>query len=370
MTHIELRGISKKFKIEKPFTFIPKPGERTNGKYVHALADINLRIADGDRICILGPSGCGKSTLLRVIGGLVLPDNGDVLFYNRDMKNIVERKIGMVFQDYALYPHMTGRENILTHYIFKKKRWAHQQEAMDKFKRTSELMGVELKHLLARKPSTFSGGEKQRIAIARCITRDMNLFLLDEPFGALDQQLREQYRIKLIKLLNEFCVTTIFVTHDQHEAGIVGNVIALMNQGRIVQFGTLSEMYQKPNCLFTAQFINPRQEAASLNLLNGRIISDDHIDTDCGFRAEDASIVKHGPISATFLESRDLPFSESKLAEVDVHGVHCEVLYKGELPVEPGEECAIEIHKFHVFNRKTGLRMETVKLDPVKQQQS
>ncbi|MBN1648196.1 MAG: ABC transporter ATP-binding protein [Spirochaetales bacterium] len=367
MTHIELRGVSKVFRTDRHFSLIPRSGEKQNGKVVQALRDINLRIEDGSRVCILGPSGCGKSTLLRVIGGLVQQDEGEVLFYNRDMKNIIDRKIGMVFQDYALYPHMTGRDNILTHYIFRKNRWQYQQEAMDKFKRTSELMGVEIKHLLSRKPDTFSGGEKQRIAIARCITRDMNLFLLDEPFGALDQQLREQYRVKLKKLLNEFNVTTVFVTHDQHEAAIVGDVIVLMNKGCIVQVGTLSEIYQKPNCLFAAQFINPRQEATALNLLNGRIVGDEYIDTDCGFRAEDAEIVENGPISATLVDIRELPFSENRVAELEVHGVSCHVLFSGELPLGPGDDCTLRLGKVHVFSRKTGLRMETVELDMIAQ---
>jgi multiple sugar transport system ATP-binding protein len=178
--------------------------------------------------------------------------------------------------------------------------------------------------------------------------------------------MREQYRIKLVKLLNEFNVTTVFVTHDQHEAGIVGNAIALMNKGRIVQMGTLTEMYRKPNCLFTARFINPRQEAASLNLVNGRIISEDYVDTDCGFRPEDAEIIQSGPVQATLLEIRDLPFSEYRLAVVEVRGVQCDILFRENLPTEPGDDCAIRINKFHVFNRKTGLRMETVQSDPVR----
>ncbi len=359
MAHIELKGIKKTFRGSQYISFYKTA---QNLQVTYALDDINLRVEEGSRLCILGPSGCGNSTLLKVIGGLIDPDEGEVYFFNEDMSHTKpgERRIGMVFQDYALYPHMTGQENVLSHYLFKKNRRNYEQEAMEKFKRTSELMGVELKHLLARKPPTFSGGEKQRVAVGRCITRDLHLFLLDEPFSNLDQQLREQYRVKLKKLLNEFNVTTVFVTHDQHEASVIGDVIALMEKGRIVQVGTLSEIYNKPINLFAAQFLNPRQETSALNLVDGRMMGDDYEGLDCGFRSEDAVFSGSGKIKGTLFGTRILPFSENRVAEIDTECGHCNVIYSGDPGIKDGEPCAIDVRKFHVFNKKTGLRIDTV----------
>src|SRR5207244_4482043 len=167
-----------------------------------------------------------------------------------------ERRIGMVFQGYALYRHVTSRTNVLSYFLFRRKTPELNALARAKYERTSELMGVELAQLLDRKPATLSGGEKQRVALGRCITRDARLFLVDEPFANLDQALREKYRVNLKILLRQFEITTVYVTHDHHEALILADLVAVMNRGRIEQIGTPEEIYDEPKNVFVAGFFN------------------------------------------------------------------------------------------------------------------
>src|SRR5215510_579947 len=171
-----------------------------------AIQDLTLRVPDGQTMVVLGPSGCGKTTLLKLVAGLLRPDSGDVRYDNVDVKDLApgERRIGMVFQNYALYPHFASRTNVLSYFLFRKKTPELDALAQAKYQRTSELMGVELEYLLDRKPTGLSGGEKQRVALGRCITRDAALFLVDEPFANLDQALREKYRVNLKMLLQQF----------------------------------------------------------------------------------------------------------------------------------------------------------------------
>ena len=178
--------------------------------------DLSLSIFDGETLVILGPSGCGKTTLLKIIAGLIPPDSGEVRYDGVDVDDVPpgDRRIGMVFQNYALYPHMTSRTNVLSYFLFRKKTPEMDAMAREKYRRTSELMGVELEYLLDRRPTTLSGGEKQRVALGRCITRDPGVFLLDEPFSNLDQALREKYRVNLKTLLRQFNISTVYVTHD------------------------------------------------------------------------------------------------------------------------------------------------------------
>ena len=204
-----------------------------------SIQDLTLRIPDGKTLVILGPSGCGKTTLLRIIAGLIPPDSGEVRYDDVDVKDVRpgDRRIGMVFQQYALYPHLNARSNVLSYFMFRKKTPELDAMAKAKYQRTSELMGVELAYLLDRKPRTLSGGEKQRVALGRCITRDPALFLLDEPFSNLDQALREKYRVNLKILLKQFNITTVYVTHDHHEALILADLLAIMNRGPSSKWG-------------------------------------------------------------------------------------------------------------------------------------
>ncbi len=219
------------------------------------LRDVDLQIAPGRFVALIGSSGCGKTTLLRIIAGLLRPESGLVLYDGVDVRDLPpgDRQIGMVFQNYALYPHFTVKNNILSYFRFRKHTPELDLAAQEKYRKTSELLGVDIDYLLDKKPTHLSGGEKQRVAIGRCITRDPKLFLLDEPFSNLDQPLREKYRLHLKRLLRHFQITTIYVTHDQQEAMLLADLLAIMNIGRIEQIGTPEEIYQRPNSMFVAE---------------------------------------------------------------------------------------------------------------------
>ena len=204
MARIELKNITKylhkSFSADHP----PDPDNLPEGTFI--IEKLNLAMPNGRVTTILGPSGCGKTTVLRLIAGLDKPDSGSVLYHGKDVTHIPpgQRKIGIVFQNYSLYPLYTSKQNILSYFSFRKKTPELDDLAREKYQRTSELMGVDINHLLSRKPGNLSSGEQQRVAIARCITRDPEVFLMDEPFANLDQALREKYRVQLKKLLREF----------------------------------------------------------------------------------------------------------------------------------------------------------------------
>ncbi len=198
----------------------------------------------------------------------------------------------MVFQNYALYPHFTSKTNVLSYFLFRKKTPELNALAAAKYQRTSELMGVELAHLLDRKPTTLSGGEKQRVALGRCITRDATLFLVDEPFANLDQALREKYRVNLKILLRQFDITTVYVTHDHHEALILADLVAVMDRGTIEQIGTYQSIYNHPRNVFVAGFLNLHMGTPPINLLDARHLPEWQRlgDVWAGVRPEDVEI--------------------------------------------------------------------------------
>ncbi len=220
---------------------------------VAALDDVSLVVEDGEVMGVLGPSGCGKTTLLRVVAGLEQPDSGTVYYDDQDMAGIEpkDRGIGIVFQNYALYPHMESRGNL--GFFF----WMHkrEREIPERVRIVSEMMGIGFEELLDRKPKQLSGGQQQRVAIARCIVRDPKLFLFDEPFSNLDAALRQRTRVELKRLLMRFRITTLYVTHDQAEAQALCDRIAVMRAGRIEQVGTYRELYARPVNTFVAGFI-------------------------------------------------------------------------------------------------------------------
>src|SRR5256712_12147288 len=237
-----------------------------------SIQNLSLRIPDGETVVILGPSGCGKTTLLKIIAGLIPPDSGEVRYDDVDVKDVRpgDRRIGMVFQNYALYPHLISRANVLSYFLFRKKTPEMTAMAQAKYQRTSELMGVELAYLLDRKPTTLSGGEKQRCVLGRCITRDATRFLVYEAFANLDQALREKSRVNLKILLKQFNITTVYVTHDHHEAVILADLVAVMDRGRIEQVGTPQEIYDKPKNVFVAGFLNLHMGSPPISLIDAR----------------------------------------------------------------------------------------------------
>ncbi|MFH1085740.1 MAG: ABC transporter ATP-binding protein, partial [Chloroflexota bacterium] len=213
----------------------------STGEPVRALDDLSLTIQEGEAMAIVGPSGCGKSTLLRVVAGLETMDSGNVFYDDKLMNDVApkDRGIGMVFQSYALYPHMKGEGNLA---FFFKVRQRPDEEMLERIRITSEIMGIGFEMLLARKPGTLSGGQQQRVAIGRCIVRDPSLFLFDEPLSNLDAKLRVSTRIEIKRLLQRFKITAIYVTHDQTEAITLGDRIAVMRAGKIEQLGTYYEI--------------------------------------------------------------------------------------------------------------------------------
>ncbi|MBW4622093.1 MAG: sulfate/molybdate ABC transporter ATP-binding protein [Cyanosarcina radialis HA8281-LM2] len=219
-----------------------------------ALDQVSLEIGSGSLVALLGPSGSGKSTLLRAIAGLEMPDSGRILLTGQDAtyQSVQERNIGFVFQHYALFKHMTVRQNIAFGLDIRK---APKGKAKGRVEELLEL--VQLKGLGDRYPSQLSGGQRQRVALARALAVEPKVLLLDEPFGALDAKVRKDLRAWLRRLHDEVHVTTVFVTHDQEEAMEVSDEIVVMNKGRVEQIGSPAEVYDRPATAFVMSFIGP-----------------------------------------------------------------------------------------------------------------
>jgi sulfate/thiosulfate transport system ATP-binding protein len=219
-----------------------------------ALEDVSVRVSDGSLTALLGPSGSGKSTLLRIIAGLEIPDGGSVVIDEQDLTSTPARNrgVGFVFQHYAPFKHMTVHDNIAFGLTVRKRPKAEIGA------RVEELLGlVKLDGLAERYPSQLSGGQLQRMALARALAVQPKVLLLDEPFGALDAQVRGELREWLRRLHEEIHVTTIFVTHDQEEAMEVAEQIVVMNKGKIEQAGTPHKLYESPCNEFVMSFIGP-----------------------------------------------------------------------------------------------------------------
>jgi sn-glycerol 3-phosphate transport system ATP-binding protein len=228
-----------------------------NGPYgVKALFDVSITAEDGEFLVLLGPSGSGKTTLLRAIAGLESLDAGDIFIGDRCVTRVDPgaRNIGMVFQDYALYPHMTVRGNIAYSMRLRGVAQAEMQ------RRTNEVAAMlRLESLLDRRPAELSGGQRQRVALGRAITRDSAVLLMDEPLSNLDAQIREHVRVELRELQRRIGVTTIYVTHDQVEAMVIADRIAVMSNARIEQVGSPETIYDRPQTLFCARFVGSPQ---------------------------------------------------------------------------------------------------------------
>jgi putrescine transport system ATP-binding protein len=231
-----------------------------------AVDDVSFSIRKGEIFALLGASGCGKSTLLRMLAGFERPTKGAILLDGEDIVGLApyERPINMMFQSYALFPHMTVEQNVAFGLV---------QDGMGKAEtaaRVDEMLGlVQMGKLARRKPHQLSGGQQQRVALARSLAKSPKLLLLDEPMGALDKKLRSQMQIELVNIVERLGVTCVMVTHDQEEAMTMAHRIAVMDSGKIRQIGTPDEIYEQPSCRYTAEFIG------SVNLFEGKVEEDE-----------------------------------------------------------------------------------------------
>ncbi|GIV92754.1 MAG: hypothetical protein KatS3mg056_1463 [Chloroflexus sp.] len=218
---------------------------------VVAVDHVNLQIRDGEFFSLLGPSGCGKTSSLRMIAGFELPTAGSILIHGREMGITPPhlRPVNTVFQSYALFPHMTVAQNVAFGLEMRK---TPKAEIAHRVREALEL--VRLTGLEERRPRQLSGGQQQRVALARALVNHPEVLLLDEPLGALDQKLRKEMQLELKSLQARVGITFVFVTHDQEEALTMSDRIAVMNKGKILQVGTPTEIYERPNCRFVADF--------------------------------------------------------------------------------------------------------------------
>ena len=251
---------------------------------VMAVNDVSLDIEKGEIFALLGSSGCGKSTLLRMLAGFETPSVGNIYLDGADIAKMppYRRPINMMFQSYALFPHLTVWENV----AFGLKRDGMPKDQIAE--RVESMLGiVKLKPYAKRKPHQLSGGQQQRVALARCLAKRPKLLLLDEPLGALDRKLREETQFELVNIIKNVGVTCVMVTHDQEEAMIMADRIAVMQEGRFMQVGHPREIYETPCCLFVADFIG------DVNLFKGKVVVDeaDHVVIDS---PECRHFVNHG----------------------------------------------------------------------------
>jgi iron(III) transport system ATP-binding protein len=280
------------------------------GKVV-ALKGISLHIKEGEIVTLLGPSGCGKTTLLRIIAGLYKPNQGQVFFNNKDVTNVPpwERNVGLVFQDYALWPHMTVYENIA---YGLKLRKVQKEDIYNKIKYIASLLRIE--DLLERYPHQLSGGQQQRVALARAIVVNPNVLLLDEPLSNLDAKVRVNVRTEIRKLQKKLKTTTVYVTHDQEEALVISDRIAVMNIGTVEQIGTPAEIYYNPRTPFVADFVG------QVNMIFGKLslLSSEkntfYVDTEIGkFLLSLSSSFKDGDSVYLVFRPEDIQISKNNI---------------------------------------------------------
>lgn len=340
------------------------------------IPDLDLQVRSGEFIVILGPSGCGKSTLLRMIAGLEEVTGGTIEIAGRDVttQEPRARDCAMVFQNYALYPHMSVAQNI--GYALKIARVPRAQRDR-RVRETAALVGLEA--FLERKPGQLSGGQRQRVAMARAIIRDPGVFLFDEPLSNLDASLRGQMRHEIRRIHDRTGASSVFVTHDQHEAMTLGDRMVVMNNGRIEQIGTPREVYARPATVFVAEFIGSppmsllpaeaNQASGVLQFSDGSTLRvEDAVLSACagrdlrlGLRAEEVTFC---PIDTADLVAR-FDFFEERGHE----GLHClrfgagplAVLSRDKHRLAQGAEVGLRVpsNAIHIFDADTGCRIDT-----------
>ncbi|WP_276271821.1 ABC transporter ATP-binding protein [Haloarcula litorea] len=245
-----------------------------DGEQIVAVDDVSVDIEDGEFLVLVGPSGCGKSTTLRMIAGLERVSEGEIRLGDRVVNDVDarDRDVAMVFQNYALYPHMSARENMA--FGLEESTDMPDDEIDERVEDAGELMGIE--DLLDRPPGELSGGQQQRVALGRAIVRDPEVFLMDEPLANLDAKLRAEMRTELQQLQDDLDVTTVYVTHNQVEAMTMSDRVAILDEGRLQQCATPLECYHQPNNLFVAGFIGePSMNFFDVRVEDGTLVADD-----------------------------------------------------------------------------------------------
>ncbi len=329
---------------------------------VAAVDDVTLSIRQGEIFALLGSSGCGKSTLLRMLAGFEKPTSGGVMLGGVDVASFppYERPINMMFQSYALFPHLDVWENIA---------FGLKREGMPKANiqvRVEEMLKlVQLEAFAQRKPHQLSGGQQQRVALARSLAKKPRLLLLDEPLGALDKKLRERTQFELVNILKSVGVTCVMVTHDQEEAMAMASRIAVMSQGKVLQVGTPTQIYEQPNCRFVAEFIG------NVNLFEGEL---SNVETDhCEVLTRQGRVKARQGISATpgravtvAVRPEKIQISKTRPDKVDnlFQGRVLEIAYFGSYStfiVATGAERAVKITQTNTL----GHEANAIRLDDV-----
>jgi ABC-type sugar transport system ATPase subunit len=338
MAAIALRHVSKRY-----------PGGAV------AVRDLSLEIADGELLVLLGPSGSGKSTVLRLIAGLEAPTDGQVLIDGQDVTAVApqHRDLAMVFQSYALYPHMTVRRNL--EFSLRVRQVAGITERV---RRAAEMLGIEA--LLDRKPAELSGGQRQRVALGRAIVREPKAFLFDEPLSNLDPLRRVGTRAELALLHRRLGTTMVHVTHDQEEAMTLGTRIAVMQDGHLEQVDAPLDVFRRPASLFVAGFVG----SPAMNILTAgdRLALPENDDAVAGIRPHDIELAD--PASADGRGTVEVvePLGASTLLHLHVDGRSGDLLrvvVPGDLRITIGDVVGFRLRRdrIHLFDRRTSRRL-------------
>lgn len=318
-----------------------------------ALQEVSFEVAAGSFTALLGPSGCGKSTALRLISGLDTPTSGRVFIGGEDVtaKPPAARDIAMVFQSYALFPHLSVAENIVFGLRVRRLSNAQRQQ---KLKAAAELLGLD--QLLDRKPGQLSGGQQQRCALGRAIVADKSVFLMDEPLSNLDAKLRTEMREEIRALQRRLGVTMVYVTHDQVEAVTMADQVVLMNNGKVEQVAAPRDIYEKPASLFAARFIGtPPMVTFSPQVLGVAMNS-----ITLGLRPEALTIALSGPVRATVAHVEYLGADAVVTCSTEREALLCRVPGKTDLSIGEPVCLSFKPDELHAFETASGHRLDTL----------
>ncbi|WP_134726636.1 sn-glycerol-3-phosphate import ATP-binding protein UgpC [Paracoccus luteus] len=315
-----------------------------------AVGDVNLDIADGEFIVLVGPSGCGKSTLLRMIAGLESITDGQVRIGGRVVNDVepADRDIAMVFQNYALYPHMSVRQNLA--YGLKNRR-TPRAEIDRRVAEAAEIL--QIGPFLDRKPRALSGGQRQRVAMGRAIVREPAAFLFDEPLSNLDAKLRGTMRLEIKALQTRLGTTSVYVTHDQLEAMTLADRLVVLNGGRVEQIGTPLDVYRRPASTFVAGFIG----SPAMNLVPAAALpfADAPAGAVVGIRPEDLRLDARGPVAMTLRAVEEL--GATRLVHGHTGGQPITAVLPVDAPLGDRLQLAVAEGAVHLFDATSGKRI-------------